>query len=473
MTSNRIIVTLRPTFGGGAPQVFLDKAPFEFADAQEARPFAGQPPTTTTWTSANGVMQYGRDLCQALTQHPAIEKLLQMLTPATQVTPIYFNFQKVADAEQLYWEALYDDAKGTFFALDRRWPIGRIADETATAVQPFYKFEGRLRLAAVLSALGAPAAAEWQNLRQAVDAARAAALPIDLLLLIGEETLQNEIQAEIAAGVLKDVTVKSLADTVDELETAIDEFKPHLLHFFCHGAVGLGFSRLEVATALNWARDDTESSLVLTAEQLIALPAMRQVWLVVLNCCQGGAGTSQFYSMAHTLVARGTPAAIGMLEPIAAADAHRFCAGFYPALFREISQALAQPDNGLPVPIEWSLPLRAARIRLHSGVDPKSERTWALPVLYARPELFQVVRVAPQVAPPGPAIAPGQLPPQTPNLELALEEMLDRAQEVANFLRTRPEDTPMSVREDALKILDEPPAVPQKLRPDMFGKFRE
>ena len=35
------------------------------------------------------------------------------------------------------------------------------------------------------------------------------------------------------------------------------------------------------------------------------------------------------------------------------------------------------------------------------------------------------------------------------------------------------QDTPMSVREEAFKILDEPPAVPQKLRPDMFGKFRE
>lgn len=472
MSLKRIVVTLRPTFGGGGPQVFLDKAPFEFADAQEARPFAGEPPTAATWTSADAVMHYGRELCQALTQHPAIAQLLQMLTPATQVTPIYFNFQKVADAEQLYWEALYDDAKGTFFALDRRWPIGRIADETATTVQSFYKFEGRLRLAAVLSALGVPAAAEWQNLRQAIDAARTA-LPIDLLLLVGEEALQNEIQAEIATGALQGVTVKSLADTVDELEIAIDDFKPHLLHFFCHGAVSLGFSRLEVATTLNWARDDTESSLVLTAEQLLALPAMRQVWLVVLNCCQGGAGTSQLYSMAHTLVARGTPAAVGMLEPIAAVDAHRFCAGFYPALFREISQALAQPDDGMPVPIEWSLPLRAARIRLHSGVDPKSERTWALPVLYARPELFQVVRVLPPVAPPSPPITPGQPLPPPPNLEFALEEMLERAQEVANFLRSRPEDTPISVREEALKILDEPPAVPQKLRPDLFGKFRE
>lgn len=166
MTSDRIIVTLRPTFGGGAPQV---SSTGRFT-TQEARPFAGQAADHHNMDFRRSRHAVRAQSVPALTQHPAIEKLLQMLTPATQVTPIYFNFQKVADAEQLYWEALYDDAKGTFFALDRRWPIGRIADETATAVQPFYKFEGRLRLAAVLSALGAPAAAEWQNLRQAVAA---------------------------------------------------------------------------------------------------------------------------------------------------------------------------------------------------------------------------------------------------------------------------------------------------------------
>jgi hypothetical protein len=206
-----------------------------------------------------------------------------------------------------------------------------------------------------------------------------------VLLLVGEETLHDAVQAEIAGGALTGVTVKLLESSVDKLEATLDAFKPHLLHFFCHGAVDHGVSRLEVATALDWAAGVDVASLVLPVEQLIALPAMRQTWLVVLNCCEGGAATAQLHSMAHTLVARGAPAAVGMLEPIAAADAHRFCAGFYPALFREIGQALAQSSSALPAPIEWSLPLRAARIQINSGVDPKSERTWALPVLYARP----------------------------------------------------------------------------------------
>jgi hypothetical protein len=466
MTLNRIIVTLQPTFDGGT-QVKLEKATANFPQGQLAAPFVCQPPTTATWTVPDAVMEHGRTLRQALAQHPAIAQMLQLLAmaPATQVTPIYFYLQ-APEAEQLYWEALYDDAQGVFLALDLRWPIGRIADALATQpALPFYKFEGTLRLAAVLSALDVPAAVEWQNLRQGIDAARAAGLPVEVLLLVGEETLHDAVQAEIAGGALTGVTVKLLESTVDKLEATLDAFKPHLLHFFCHGAVDHGVSRLEVATALDWAAGVDVASLVLPVEQLIALPAMRQTWLVVLNCCEGGAATAQLHSMAHTLVARGAPAAVGMLEPIAAADAHRFCAGFYPALFREIGQALAQSSSALPAPIEWSLPLRAARIQINGGVDPKSERTWALPVLYARPELFQIVRAD------QPAVTPGQPAPAAPTGMAALQAMLQRAQEVADFLRTLPIDAPGSIRTRALALLDEEPPVPPDLRPDMFGKF--
>jgi hypothetical protein len=168
MTLNRIIVTLQPTFDGGT-QVKLEKATVNFPQGQLAAPFVCQPPTNATWTVPDAVMQHGRTLRQALAQHPAIAQMLQLLAlaPPTQVTPIYFYLQ-APEAEQLYWEALYDDAQGVFLALDLRWPIGRIADALATQpAPPFYKFEGALRLAAVLSALDVPAAVEWQNLRQA------------------------------------------------------------------------------------------------------------------------------------------------------------------------------------------------------------------------------------------------------------------------------------------------------------------
>lgn len=466
MTLSRIVVTLQPTLGGGT-QVKLEKATAEFPQGQLAAPFVFQPPTDSMWSTPNAVQLHGDALREALTQHPAIKLMLQMLptAPPAVITPIYFYLQ-APEVEQFHWEALVDDSRTSFLALDPRWPIGRIADALATQpTQAFYKFEGRLRLAAVISALDVPAAVEWQNLRQAVEAARAAGLPIDVLLLVGEEAIFEAAQAAITAGALQDVKVKLLGETVDTLETALDDFAPHLLHFFCHGAVDHGINRLELATALDWAAGRAVSSLVVPVEQLVALPALRQVWLVVLNCCEGGAATEQLHSMAHALVARGAPAAVGMLEPIAAVDAHRFAAGFYPALFREIAQALNASTNATPAPIEWSLPLRAARLQLNSNSDPTNDRTWTLPVLYARPEFFQVVRAS---APP-----PGVGGPAVPKGLAALQAMIQRAQDVADFLRALPGDAPAALRQRALAILDEEPPVPPDLRPDEFGKFAQ
>jgi hypothetical protein len=320
-------------------------------------------------------------------------------------------------------------------------------------------------MVAVLSATGVSAVPEWQALRQAIIGARAAGLPIELLLMVGEEVLHDDIAAEIAAGALAGVTVRLIEETVDKLEAAIDAFAPHLLHFFCHGAVDHGVGRLEIATALDWAVDNALSTLVLPTDNLVALPSMRDVWLAVLNCCQGGAASVQLHSMAHSIVARGAPAAVGMLEPIAAVDAVRFSAGFYPALLREITQAINAASSGGTVSIEWSLPLRAARIQLNNHVDPSSERTWALPVLYVRPELFQVVHGADQQT------TAGQPGVETPKGLAMLPSMLQRTQEVAEFLRTLPPDTPASLRARVLAILDDDPPVPPDLRPDLFGQF--
>jgi hypothetical protein len=68
-------------------------------------------------------------------------------------------------------------------------------------------------------------------------------------------------------------------------------------------------------------------------------------------------------------------------------------------------------------------------------------------------------------------VTPGQPAPAAPTGMAALQAMLQRAQEVADFLRTLPIDAPGSIRTRALALLDEEPPVPPDLRPDMFGKF--
>jgi hypothetical protein len=178
MTLNRIIVTLQPTFDGGT-QVKLEKATANFPQGQLAAPFVCQPPTTATWTVPDAVMEHGRTLRQALAQHPAIAQMLQLLAmaPATQVTPIYFYLQ-APEAEQLYWEALYDDAQGVFLALDLRWPIGRIADALAT--QPALALlQVRGRAATGGGAIGARRARcrRMAEFTPGIDAARAAGCP--------------------------------------------------------------------------------------------------------------------------------------------------------------------------------------------------------------------------------------------------------------------------------------------------------
>lgn len=490
MTQGRIVVTLQGTLDGRT-QVLLETATFNVQQGQFAAPFDLQPPTTATWSAPHAVMQHGSELRHALAQHPAIAKLLDLLTQFPDPTPIYFYLQSPA-AEQYYWEALYDDTQHIFLALDPRWPIARMANALATQpAPPLYMFDGRLRVAAVLSALDVPADPEWQNLLQAVAASRADGQQISLLLLVGEETLHEAIQAQIDSGALPDAEVQLLAETSDRLEAALEKFKPHILHFFCHGAVEHGARWLKIATALDWAAAKPESSLTLAIDELTALPWMRQVWLVVLNCCKGGAAGEQLHSMAQAIAARGTPAAVGMLEPIAASDAQRFSGGFYPALFRTLQQTLDAADGSTPVSIEWSMALRAARIQLR-GPDPASERTWALPVLYVRRDFFHVLRLAPapaavpQPQPPAPTEQPKGINPPGPSGQLeafvplsqtlpgdmkTMQAMLLRTQEVAEFLRSLPIDAPESVRRRALALLDEEPSVPHPLRPDEFGKI--
>jgi hypothetical protein len=53
----------------------------------------------------------------------------------------------------------------------------------------------------------------------------------------------------------------------------------------------------------------------------------------------------------------------------------------------------------------------------------------------------------------------------------AIDDLRERAETVADFLRALPPDTPQDVRLAMLGMLDKPPAVPVELRPDALGQF--
>lgn len=341
------------------------------------------------------------------------------------------------------------DSAGQFLALDRRWPIARMADSVVDRPVKTHDFAAPLKVMAFISALGIAGRPEWEALRDAVKAGRSAGLAIRLSVYAGEEALLEAIRADLQ--VLADIEVNPLPEGTSDIETAVQNFSPHILHFFCHGSTAHGVYELELATLLDRLKQSQSGSVRLRVDQIVNIPAIANVWLVTLNCCEGGRSTGDFHSMAHSLVACGIPAVIGSLDPIDAGDAHEFCAKLYPTIFDMVRRRLdsAQTDE---VEIEWAQVLRPPRLGLceRYNDDRSNARQWALPVLYVRPEPFTLKKLIPGVDPE------------------ALASRKARAEIVAGALRALPPDTPEQVRTNLLAMLA---GFPPSLVPDRFGNF--
>ena len=345
--------------------------------------------------------------------------------------PLILELRQVdARIEALPWETLYAEGAG-FLGLDSRWSIGRRVHSNQG--QPASELATPLRIAAVLSCLGNPAADEWEQLKAAVDAAVADdRLSIEVLLFASEPDLLQTIRTDPPdwlwdlEGIPKSAT--DLAATFQRHRAR--GFVPHVLHFFCHGSTQLG-PHLEIAVPTDWD-DPVQSSLTLEPSDINQLSApTARPWLVVLNCCLGAAGAdgdtaASSQPLAMSLVKDGGyPAVIGMRQSVDVADATTFSSCFYPELFGVL--AAQQPAE--PVPPDWSRLLITARRKL--AEDPPTLRAeaaerrpqWTLPVLYVRYRQgsadFQVTREKPVVAPAPPARDPGTAtggPPTEPGV---------------------------------------------------------
>jgi hypothetical protein len=243
--------------------------------------------------------------------------------------------------------------------------------------------------------------------------------------------------------------VAPIPDRVFALKQAVTAHQPHVLHFYCHGSATSGVPQVQLATIPDWEND--KASLIVTLEALAGFPALATTWLVTLNCCQGGKAANDLQSMAHTLVAGGVPAAIGMVEAIDAADAHEFASVFYPALLTHLHEALAKSkEEQKSVEFEWAPALHPPRTALRDRHgDPLDNRVWTLPVLYVRPEPFGLRYVEP-------AAHHETLDPETQA----------RVDAVSGALRALPPGTPDAARNELLKILAD---VPARFRPAPDG----
>lgn len=230
------------------------------------------------------VREAGRLLFDALTQNSPVARQLSaaLLVQPPERRPVFVELA-TTDGENFPWEALCN-AEGRFLGLDERWAVGRIV-ETVIPVDGYWHFEPPLRLAAILSCLGVPAIDEWTALRAAVEAT---ALPLELLVLVSEDTLH----AEISQSAPPWVHVEFVPSTVAEMQVRLQQFNPHVLHMFCHGLSTETSPHLQVATRADWLTGES-SSLMVEAGDIGGFnpPVDALPWLVVLNSCETASAT--------------------------------------------------------------------------------------------------------------------------------------------------------------------------------------
>jgi hypothetical protein len=344
----------------------------DLLESLRATPLEGQP-----------VKDVGNRLLTALKGHTGIDLALQNALADPKPCPIYIRLVTPAPAE-FPWETLFDSGNKRFLALERRWPIARIAD-FGTPEKEVHYFAPPLRMLAVLSAVPYDAADEWRSLWSALSKS-----PLDfrLRVIVGQHSVKTEIDG------LKDDRIRcELLESDEDLRRQIAEVRPHLLHFFCHGAVATS-PMLILGTASDYAAE--RASIYLDPDFLRGLAP--DAWLFTLNCCQGASDAEGVRSLASQLISAGYPAVVAMREPVSLDDANLFTRVFYGSLVPMLaSEVVAGREIELELTTVLAEPRRALRnkhVPAQTPADAAAEHTeWTHPVLYLSSEPLKIRRV--------------------------------------------------------------------------------
>jgi hypothetical protein len=381
--------------------------PRHIPEAWQSRPFpysTTDPIPAAFQAGAGRVDEIGGYMMDALSQHPAVKQAIEQQLSGGEDATRPLLVRVPIEAESLPWETLF--ANGSFLALDRRWPIARLSP--GDGEKSVKDFQPPLRILAVLAAdekvTDTDDASEWRALLQSLEAA---AFPVVVKALVAQDALRDEINAT------RSRTVTAEADFVPpgrRLVQEIGSYKPHILHFFCHGLSVNGTSTLQIGTRLfvkqagspvHFRPNDIQQSLA------------SDLWLVTLNCCESAQSNDGVGSFAFTLVSQGVPAVAGMRKPVSATNANTFTRGFYRALIQELGAVLKQLDQD--VEIDWPAMLHEPRMDLaeaNRGPDPlptaaQSCWAWTLPALYLGWRSHQLVGRPPaaDTRPIGPVVS--------------------------------------------------------------------
>ena len=446
------------------PSVFGSNArPFQctgtepaFIGLRDARPRAG------------ATKRAGKALFDEVSKHPHIAS---QLSTALQTLPwgrypVYVKLATGEGIEALPWEAMCS-GDGEFLSLDERWAIGRLVDSQAFR-HSFWQFTPPLRIAAVLSCLDVPAAEEWNALESAI--MDAPEIEADVLVFVSEADLYDELRTTKGRGSFG-LRVEKVPRELWKLQQMVREFKPNLLHFFCHGSAQDG-PHIELAVRSDWIRNSSRSSVHVESSQFKDFFSATDElpWLTVLNSCETAAYSEgdNTQSLALSLVNKlGLPAVVGMREPVVSDDASIFTQAFYRRLLEDLRERVlggTRPGD----PLDWAMMLVPARASIAENHVAKhaeehtKERTkqslagafactkeWTLPAIYMRPTQI-TFRLSSEAAGDafggGPPIEPPRLPES--QTRLTIEALL-------GLLAHIPPGTPPEFREEAEEQLRE------------------
>jgi hypothetical protein len=345
----------------------------------------------------DGVRVAGQRLYLAVGEHERIGQKLNEALGANlgERAPVFVKLRTAGHAEELPWETLCSP-RGNFLGLDERWSLARIVEPTRRGA-PLFEMTPPIRIVAVLSCLDVPAFGELTALRDAISGS-GMANDTELLVFASEDDIYDAIMQERASTrpPPEIFDVRFVPTDLDELCDDIKAFKPHILHFFCHGSKS--DASIEVATKRSWHTNPVRGLLSVGARQFEGFRASKAdvPWLITLNCCESaGVDTSTINSrsLALDLVYCGlAPAVIGMREAITPSSANVFTKRFYRQLLNDLADPLTRGARCADV--DWARIIATAReavaLRSCSSLAEASRSTkqWTMPVLYVRPQEF-------------------------------------------------------------------------------------
>jgi hypothetical protein len=351
--------------------------------------------------AADQPLKAGVALMKSIESNEEVRQALQDALKSEDITPVGIQIEDGAEyADRFAWEALYHKEQG-FLALDIKRPIVRLRRQSRpTRIdRDFFVSKendrARIRILAVLAATGVTPNEELNALASARTFAAEHNIETELRVFTSKP---EHVQRHSSPLPIDIVPLTNVSD----LGLQIRNYRPNLLHFFCHGSLnespGLGLAtvRSEEMGGANYAIHLDPVELV----EIISPDC--SLWLVTLNCCSSAAKPPRRHdSFARSIVSRKVPLVVGMRTPVEVRHASIACRKLYEAIFAKLhSDVLANGDPQAYV--EWAdslFPVRNELLnssRLRDGLvraeAASKHPEWCIPVIYTLPEEFQFLR---------------------------------------------------------------------------------